>query len=500
MKKRLITLMTALVLALALGSMTALAAGGDSPAPSDSGTLPAQTPAGTPAPSAPQDPGSSPDPSASPEPSGTPDPSDPGASPSPSESAQPGEDGEPEATPPEESGPPEPPVLDPDLSKLIEETTVTPEPLESIDFSEVEARMREGNLTVLSMEEYITIIDEYDYGYWEDFYRDKLNETASTQWGLVTLPDGLMDEYEKQSTLAQLQQAYDALREQFDAIRNGDMQKDNADQVRQLENTQNQVIVAGEATYCALQTLELQADQLQRQLTALDRTVQEMELRYQLGQISALQLSQTKAGRTSLESGLATLQMNIRSLKYQFEALLGAQQTGEIQLGEIPEVTDEELEAMDLEADLDRAKQMSWELYDAALTLSDAEETYRDDADNYGYNEKKYEYRAALHTWNTAQYSYNTTVQDFEQRFRTLYDNVKDYKQVLDSARVSLENEKSSYRAQQLRYEQGTVSLNALLESEDSLHDAEQAVTSAANDLFSGYNNYRWAVDYGILN
>ena len=99
-------------------------------------------------------------------------------------------------------------------------------------------------------------------------------------------------------------------------------------------------MVAGESTYIALAALETQEGALQRQLASLNRTVEELELRYQMGQVSALQLQQTKAGRTQLTSGLETLRMNIRSLKTQLEQLIGAAQTGEIVLGKVPEVTD----------------------------------------------------------------------------------------------------------------------------------------------------------------
>ena len=52
----------------------------------------------------------------------------------------------------------------------------------------------------------------------------------------------------------------------------------------------------------------------------------------------------------------------------------------------------------------------------------------------------------------------------------------------------------------QLKYEQGTISKNALLTAQDDLAAAEETVATAQRNLFSAYNNYRWAVDSGILN
>lgn len=82
------------------------------------------------------------------------------------------------------------------------------------------------------------------------------------------------------------------------------MQEDNTSSMRQLKNLQDQIIMAGETTYVALAAMELQEASLQRQLAAMNRTVEEMELRYQLGQISSLQLSQTRPARPASPAAL----------------------------------------------------------------------------------------------------------------------------------------------------------------------------------------------------
>ncbi|MEA4932956.1 MAG: TolC family protein, partial [Lawsonibacter sp.] len=118
----------------------------------------------------------------------------------------------------------------------------------------------------------------------------------------------------------------------------------------------------------------------------------------------------------------------------------------------------------------------------------------------YNYNEKKYQYVAAQHTWQAAQYTYSATEQTFENSFRTLYLKVKDYQQVLAAAKTALACEKDNYSSMQLKHEQGAISQNKLLDAADTVSAAEDKVNSAAIDLFSAYNSYRWAVEYGILN
>lgn len=383
---------------------------------------------------------------------------------------------------------------DPEVTDLTEAVEIIPDEVGTLSFANVERRMRENNLQLLILEESVLTLEEIDYDKTYEDLRKQLNELAQTQWMLVLMGQSESDAYK------QLDKAYDAVREQFDAIKDGEMQQDNADTIRQLNNLEDQIVMAGEALYVAVAALDIQEDSLERQLAALDRTCEEMDLRYELGQISALQLSEVKSGRVSLASGLETLRMNIQNYKFQLEMLIGAEQTGAIQLGELPEVTDKQLEAMDLEKDLEAAKEKSYELYDAAQTLEDARDDYKEAGDNYGYNESKYEFKAAKHTWNAAQYTYNDTVQNYELKFRTLYSQVKDYKQILDAAKVALACEQSSYEAAELKYQQGNISKNALLDAEDELRTAEEKVRSSANDLFSSYNTYCWAVQHGILN
>jgi len=163
-------------------------------------------------------------------------------------------------------------------------------------------------------------------------------------------------------------------------------------------------------------------------------------------------------------------------------------------------VTEKQIADMDLERDLAAAKEKSYELRAAKATLDDAQETYKDDADTYNYNDKKEGFRRAQHTWQAAQYTYTSAVQSYELKFRTLYDQVHDYRQIWQAARVALASEQASYQASELKYLQGTISKNALLAAEDDLRAAEAKVTTAANDLFSAYNTYCWAVEHGILN
>lgn len=394
----------------------------------------------------------------------------------------------------EEAAPADSPA-GPDQETTGEELEIVPDPVGTVSFENLERRIREHNLQLLALEENVASLEGMDYEAMQESLRKRLHNFAQGKWIKQTDEELANIMGLGEVSLEFLNSSYDALREQFDAIRDGELQKDNAGVIRQLKNLQDQIVMSGETLYMAIYAMETQESALQRQLAAMNRTVEEMELRYELGQISALQLQQTKSGRTSLVSGLDTLQMNIRNYKLQLEMLIGAELTGEIELGAMPSVTDQELEKMDEEADLAAAKEQSYEIYAAEQTMKDAEDAYVENMTAVLYIKDSVE-----RTLEAAKYTYNASIQDYELRFRMLYAQVQDYRQILSAAQTALACEQASYAAQELKYQQGSISENTLLSARDTLQEAEETVESAKNDLFSAYNSYCWAVEHGILN
>ena len=375
-----------------------------------------------------------------------------------------------------------------------EETAQTaPDAEGTLRFENLSARMKTGYYTVMSLEENIAAIECIDYDKMYEDLRDNLNLIADYQWGMIQAGQSGSYAYET------LEQRYNNARKTFDDIKDGKLQKDYADTVRQLRNMQDSLTAMGESLYVNLLSLEDQSAALIRQTAALDRTIEEVKLRYELGQVSAMTLQQTEAGKAQVESGKAAIDAAAAQLRRQLNAMIGEELTAPLTLNALPEVTAEQLAAMDVEKDLEKAKAASYDLYAAKLTLEDADEEYKDKAGDLGYNEDNYEYIAVKHRWQAAQYTYNAAVQNFELSFRSLYDSVQSYASALNAAKVSLECERSDLAAAQLRYEQGTISENALHTAEDELYTAQDTVSGAERDLFTAYNNYRWAVDYGLL-
>ena len=384
------------------------------------------------------------------------------------------------------------PPQDTQTEEHPEPELIPPDAVGTVSFANVSRRLRENNLSVLSLEENINAIKAIDYEKMGDDIRKNLNSIADAQWFMTISGNSF--------AAKSMSSSYESLKDTFDDIRDGKLQEDNEAVIRQLENAQDQVAMAGESLYIALTEMELKGQGLSRSITALDRTIKELSLRYDLGQISALTLEQTKAGRTSALSGQETLTMNICTYKTQLEQMIGAELTGKIKLQGLPQVTGQQLAAMDLDKDLAAAKEASYTLFAAQRTLDDARDDFKDTAEANMYSTGKYQYVAAQHQWQAAQYTYNAAVQSFETSFRTLYLQVKDYQQVLQAAKTALATEQDNFAAAQKKHDLGNLSDNALADAKDKVSDAQDKVDGAAIDLFSAYNNYRWAVDHGILN
>lgn len=369
----------------------------------------------------------------------------------------------------------------------------------SLRFQDLRDRVLEGNLSALMLEESIASIDAIDFTRMHMDLASQLNSLEYAQAMYAQIPvanafEGAMQGF----VISNLQSSYSALSGTVTELATGRLQKDYAAAKRQLQNAREQMVIGAESLYITILELEQTKETLQRNLEAVDRSMEEMELRYQLGQISALTLEQVKSGRASLQSSLSTLDMNLKRCKLQMQAMIGAGLNGSLVLSPLPELDSAMIDCMDLNADLSEAKDKSYDLFAAKKKLDEASDDYDDTQASYARD--TYNLRSARHTYEAAKYEYQVSVQNFEMGFRNAYDAVKDYRQILNAAQTTLAFQESTYASMELKYQQGTISHNALLTAADELAEAKDTVATAKRNLFTAYRTYYWAVNYGIMN
>lgn len=390
----------------------------------------------------------------------------------------------------------------------------------ALGFGDLRERMMQGYYPLLTLDENIRTLDEWDYQRTEDDLREALSTIVDQEYAMdaASVVDPAMMANMTPVQIAgvagasaasavvspvirsQLESQYDSYRKIFDDVRKGKLQADNEGVKRQLRNAQDQVILLAESYFITCKSLEAQDAALTRTISALERSERELKLRSELGQISALTLQQVSSGLVQARSGQKTLRMNRDNILLLLKSMCGVGYGETLRLGALPQVTAAQLGAMDLETDFARARELSYELFDAKRTYDNAKEEYENALKKYGETSKKNEWMQAKHTWQAAQYAYEGAKQSFELKFRALYAQVRDAAQVLDAKRSAVAAQEKLYAADALRYKQGSISANALAEAKDKLAEAKETAASAERDLFTQYRSYENAVTYGILN
>lgn len=384
----------------------------------------------------------------------------------------------------------------------------------SIAWDELEDRVRNGSFGALAVSEQIQQIESIDYEKMEKSLREQINEIGKMQTMLLSGGAALQQpgdsnasgdlsnivaaavaQAELSSSMDSLQSAYNSIRPVYDDIRNGKTQKENADTVRLLEDGVDQIIAGSKSLYLSILSLEQTYADGMRGVDTIDRSLTELRLRQQLGQVSKQTVQGLEQTRTNTMTQLSALESSIITCKAQLQALMGEEPDGVLTLGEVPEIEDDVLDALDPVSDLETAKEKSASLFSAGKTLQDAKEDFA----TCGSAPGTYRYIMAEHAWNAAQMTYQSTVQNFETSFQTLYRTIND-----DRAAVRNKEEAVAYagtvlHSEQVRFERGVISKNKLAEAQDDMTAAQSELAAARLKLFQDYNAYENAVNLGIL-
>lgn len=360
----------------------------------------------------------------------------------------------------------------------------------AVSFAALPFRMRQNNLTIRNCQETLASYQAMDRQKAYDKLLNTINSLSDVTWYMVKAG-------ESELQIQQMQSQAKSLRDQLDDLKEEEYQKQMDDLARQLNNAVDQIIMGGETLYTTIINYQNQVVDLDRALVSLGRTLEEMELRYQKGQISLLTLEQMRSTYSSTQSQSETLSVAISNMKASLESLLGETPTGTIQLEALPAISATELDSMSYNDDLAAAQEVSFALYQADQTLEDAKEVW-DDA-KQDYSTISYHYTMAEHTYQAAVYAHDAAFQSFQVSFDSLSRAVPDARQALAAAQSALAYQEQIFASEKLKYQQGNLSYHALLTAEDDLAAAQSKVTSAELTLFTAWNNYRRAVDQGLL-
>lgn len=315
--------------------------------------------------------------------------------------------------------------------------------------------------------------------------------TVST---LTTLSQyGKMQAESLKSTKESLEDQLDDLKEQKQ-----DYQKTLKDTERQIDYAADQTISGAESLYLTILSTQLQLDGLKNNtLASTQRSLKEIELRYQLGQVSKLTLTQVQNGYESLESSITSLENTVSTLYSSLQSLMGDVPTGKLRLLDTPSVTANELSYLNYASDLAKAKENSYTLYTADRAVEDAEDAMNDARRDEGKN--SYQYKMAEYAYQSSIYKKDAAVANFEASFLNLYKAIAPAQTALAAKQSALAYEQQMYAVAEKKYQLGNLSANALQDAKDTLDSAQRDVEAAQLDLFTAYHSYNQAVKLGLV-
>lgn len=303
-----------------------------------------------------------------------------------------------------------------------------------------------------------------------------------------------------QMQAASLKASKESLENQLDDLKEQkqDYQKTLKDTERQIDYAADQTISGAESLYLTILSTQLQLDGLKNNtLASTQRSLKEIELRYQLGQVSKLTLTQVQNGYESLESSITSLENTVSTLYSSLQSLMGDVPTGKLRLLDTPSVTANELSYLNYASDLSKAKENSYTLYTADRAVEDAEDAMNDARRDEGKN--SYQYKMAEYAYQSSLYKKDAAVASFEASFLNLYKAIAPAQTALAAKQSALAYEQQMYAVAEKKYQLGNLSANALQDAKDTLDSAQRDVEAAQLDLFTAYHSYDQAVKLGLI-
>lgn len=303
-----------------------------------------------------------------------------------------------------------------------------------------------------------------------------------------------------QMQAASLKASKESLEDQLDDLKEQkqDYQKTLKDTERQIDYAADQTISGAESLYLTILSTQLQLDGLKNNtLASTQRSLKEIELRYQLGQVSKLTLTQVQNGYESLASSITSLENTVSTLYSSLQSLMGDVPTGKLRLLDTPSVTADELSYLNYASDLSKAKENSYSLYTADRAVEDAEDAMNDARRDEGKN--SYQYKMAEYAYQSSIYKKDAAVASFEASFLNLYKAIAPAQTALAAKQSALAYEQQMYAVAEKKYQLGNLSANALQDAKDTLDSAQRDVEAAQLDLFTAYHSYDQAVKLGLV-
>ncbi len=248
-----------------------------------------------------------------------------------------------------------------------------------------------------------------------------------------------------------------------------------------LENTEKQLAVAAQSTYIGIVSMNEQLTALDRQLAALDRNIKVLEKQVEIGMGAQINLDNLRQARKELASGIEGVKKTKSQTEDQLALLCGFDNGTTVSVGVVPSVYQKDLDTINYEEDLKTAMKNSYSIWVKNDDMRSASNDYEDDV------------TSSVDFFESAKILLENEKINVENKFRALYDDIKEKQRLFEEAKGAFENQDKNFRIASTKYQRGMISKNAYLDAQDELEAKRDDMEQANHNLFTAYNTYDWA-------
>lgn len=254
--------------------------------------------------------------------------------------------------------------------------------------------------------------------------------------------------------------------------------------VEQFKQVENQIIWGAQSLYMAYINLSLQLEEMNLTLKSVEQTIEELEKRFELGQISELDVINAKSQVSALKSGISTMEFELTKLKMDINVILGRRFDEQLNLSQDISPDLKFFNESVFSKDLEKALENNYSYQTKLETIENSEDVLDiDDGSSAKANLEMSKLNAQIEadSIETSLTKLSLTISEKIRLLQVENDN-------LDIAQLNLD-------ANLLKYELGMISLQELKTVENDYSVQQLKIKSANFALFIAIEQYRWAID-----
>ena len=277
-------------------------------------------------------------------------------------------------------------------------------------------------------------------------------DTSSLQAAVTSYQNRIADLTNVMNNLSSQPDLQKVVSEQINQL-NSDLAQMKAS-IASINSSQETLVMTAQQMFVSYNSLVAQRNELNRSKTVLNANIRAAEKQYELGMITELSLENIKKEHETLNNSIAAMDDQLKLLAKSFNLLIGRDYDDTIRFKSTPQPDYSYKNDIRHNSDLEDALSAN------ITSLSD---------------------------------------EQFKSSFESLYKAVQEKDRALQMQQNFYALEQKNYAASQKQYELGLISELDMISAQNSLDTQIAKVRSAQDDLFLAIEQYRWAVERGVV-